>query len=268
MTPRSKYGRIASVAYSILGIPFALSWFMVIGHILATFWISLFQNVCCRLCHEKPPKHLADSVTPKTEKKPTKLPKLRSNSILPIDEQNLLTRSDSPAQLSAKSRQSMFPDEALQNELISRPTNNGIRYKSRTVQVEGVKTKEMYRTIDYAVSIIYALLFFVVYHIFFSIFFAVYENEILTDILYISYLMFVTLGPGCHELDSDGAEIKIKNSLYFTIYLCIGYCILSMIVNLVYMMLWSRPKPQKIEKPVVFDSLHNEKSCSFRCAYF
>lgn len=261
MTPRSKLGRIAALFYSLFGIPLTFSWLMVIGYTLAIFWASLFQNLCCRLCHDEDMKNLYPVTK---EKKAHKSMKMRSNSIVPMDEQKLISRSENH---SAKIRQSMFPEDYHDDQatisnhqrksMVGTVRDNVL--SMRQLETEITELQNVYHKIDYAMAIIYACLLFVVYYVFFSILFAIYQGWILTDVLYFSYLMFATVGPGCHELADDGAEIKLKNDLFYTIHLCIGYCILAMILNLIYLLVRRQCKPEKVEKFEVFDSLHHVK---------
>lgn len=260
MTPRSKLGRVAALFYSLLGIPLLFFWFMSIGYILATIWLDLFQNICCHLCREKTVNNQSEVFSNATQSQSTKLPKVRSNSIVPIEERKLLSQDKFQYKNSGRFCQKMFPenlhDEIMRNDHLA---NKEADFRSKMPPIEFTEAEEVDYVIDYVVSVIYAFLFFVIYCIFSSILFSVYEKWLLTDVLYISVLMFLTLGPGCHELDDDETEIKMKNNVFFTIYLCIGYCILSMIVNLIYMMVRKKCEPVKLQNQLVFDSCFREK---------
>lgn len=265
MTPRSDVGRIAAAFYSLFGIPLTLSWLMVIGYTLATLWASLFQNICCRLCHERPPENLDRTCSPTKNREPFKLPKLRSNSIVPLEEQKLITRADSLLSQQGNTRRSMFPSEQIEEDCPTTDNQakvlagNVQRSSIRRIEMEEARIREVYHTMDYATAIVYASLLFVVYYMFFSILFAIYEGWILTDVLYFSFLMFLTVGPGCHEMEDDISEIKIKNNLLYTIHLCIGYCILAMIVNLFYLLFRGKSQSNREQKREVFDSFSRGK---------
>lgn len=260
MTPRSKLGRVAALFYSLLGIPLLFFWFMIIGYILATLWLDLFKNICCHLCREKTVNNQSEVFSKATLGKSTKLPKMRSNSVVPIEEQKLLSQNKFQYKNSERFCQKMFPEDLhdgikRSDHLVNREAN----FRDKIRQIEFTETEEVYYVIDYVVSIIYAFLFFVIYCIFSSVLFSVCEQWLLTDVLYISVLMFLTLGPGCHELDDDETEIKMKNNVFFTIHLCIGYCILAMIVNLMYMMGRRKYEPVKLQNQLAFDSCFSEK---------
>lgn len=262
MTPRSTMGRVAAMFYSLFGIPLAFTWLIVIGRSLATIWLSFFHNICCYLCREKTIDNQSKLPSKTNQSKPQILPKLRSNSVEPFEKQKLLSKSKLQSRNSGKCRQTLFP-EALHDELSGNGhlVNKEINFRKKILRdVEFTEIEEMYYTIDYAVAIIYSFLFFIIYCIFSSILFSVYEKWLLTDVLYISFLMFLTLGPGCHELDDDGIEIKMKNNIVYLIHLCIGYCILGMIAYLIYrMMMRNKCKSEKLQNQVVFDSCFREK---------
>lgn len=252
MTPRSKFGRPAVVLYSILGVPLAFFWFMIVGYSLAVCWISLFRNICCRLCGEDPKLNWED-VFLRAERDSPKLLKVRSNSVAPIDEQHLIPqgsrRFNHSTKIKLKKRQTDF--DARFTTRINHSTSeknrivNSTSKYARQVETELDEISKIYRSTEYAMAIIYSILFFIVYYVFGSIWLSILEGWLLLDTMYFNFLMFMTLGPGCHELENDNSEIKMKSRLCYSIFLCIGYCILSMSVNLVYLMYRGKGKYQK-----------------------
>ncbi|GFV39000.1 ion_trans_2 domain-containing protein [Trichonephila clavipes] len=239
MTPRSKWGRAATVCYSLLGIPLILSWIICMGRFFAIYWSWMFDSICCRFCCLGTDAEMA--IKPKNSS--NKIVRRRSNAIAPLQppfepisssamhntalelQQAVYRAGDKPE--NSKHDKSKQPYEPNNNyfgaELIERQNENFSNIDDKL------------NNLDHVVSIVFAVIFFFVYFIFGSALFSVIEGLVVTDTLYFNYLMFASIGPGCYELRDDIAENKIKGNLYYIIYLIFGYLILSMIFNLLYM---------------------------------
>ncbi|KFM73069.1 Potassium channel subfamily K member 18, partial [Stegodyphus mimosarum] len=228
MTPRSEWGRTAVVTFSILGVPLMFSWLIVIGYFLAVYWAWMFENLCCHLCSVDPiPPNVKRFKLPEEQHKST----FKSNSVVPVTEPYKL-RVPFARMESARSMDRTY--QAKMNSVRPKVLPDSLMGKSINICDAGHDYDKKFSVLEQIVALIFSVLFFFVYFIFGSISFAVFEGWDIPESLYFNYLMFSTSGPGCYELD-DIAEIRIKEKLSYTVFLIIGYCILSMILNLVYM---------------------------------
>ncbi|KAF8782110.1 Potassium channel subfamily K member 5 like protein [Argiope bruennichi] len=242
MAPRSKWGRTATVCYSLFGIPLMLSWLICMGHFFAICWSWIFDSICCRFCcfgseeqtiqkrqRNKATRIKRNSVAPA---KDTKIPLITTNSNNIPKELVELERNFSAGskfQYSGKNEELNRAYEQINHSI----NNKSTEVFQGNFDCSDVDSK--LSDLDHAVSIVFAAIFFAVYFVFGSAVFALIEQLSITDVLYFNYLMFVSMGPGCYELKDDVAENKIRGNLCYIIYLIFGYITLSMIFNLIYM---------------------------------
>ncbi|GIY89889.1 ion_trans_2 domain-containing protein [Caerostris darwini] len=241
MTPRSKWGRTATVCYSIFGIPLMLSWIVCMGHLFAYYWSWMFDSVCCRFLGFGPDEDV--STTPRHQG--NRKFHFRSNSVAPAPETNNSVLTNNPNETQDKSLELERTTENkfhyhLKNDV--KRAYDTLQHSDTSSGIEEAIVKRNYALIDrklndldHAVSIVFAMIFFIAYFVFGSVMFSLIEDLAITDILYFNYLMLVSIGPGCYELQDDIAENKIKGNLAYIIYLIFGYIMLSMVLNLIYM---------------------------------
>ncbi|GFU16656.1 ion_trans_2 domain-containing protein [Nephila pilipes] len=240
MTPRSKWGRTATVCYSLFGIPLTISWIICMGRFLAFYWSWMFDNICCRFC--------CHSTDGKTVTKPknlsNKITRRRSNAIGPLKEPiqprvaSAMKNADLELQRDiyrADSNLQNNPTREKSNQVYETNNNYFVAKYLEDLSENFSNIDDQLSSLDHVVSIVFAVIFFLVYFVFGSALFSAIEGFVVTDILYFNYLMFASVGPGSYELQDDIAENKIKGNLYYIIYLIFGYLILSMICNLIYM---------------------------------
>ncbi|GBN49496.1 hypothetical protein AVEN_93945-1 [Araneus ventricosus] len=257
MTPRSKWGRTATVCYSLFGIPLMIFWLICMGHIFAFCWSWMFDIICCRFCC------FEEETAVGQQKQRNKTTRTKPNSVAPAkDTQTPLTTINSN-NIQGKTAEveriisggSKFQKNEKNEELkpayglISHSFSNKPTEVSRGNLDYSVVDSKL-NDLDYAVSIVFAAIFFAVYFVFGSALFALTEQLPITDILYFNYLMFVSMGPGCYELQDDIAENNMRGNLCYIIYLIFGYITLSMIFNLIYMYFYPSSRkyqPRKIQ---------------------
>ncbi|XP_015909830.2 uncharacterized protein [Parasteatoda tepidariorum] len=267
MTPRSDWGRTAAVCYSLMGVPIMMTCLYKCGLYLAICWMYLFHLSCpiddSSLLQPKRNSYNNYVSTKKTLK--TKSP----NAVAPI--MKSANGHTNHAENSARKFAVKLPCETQENQKIALlmveniirhnpeyfphldvfsftkqlrncvsklnttdPNNirsNGCCYKpfkaAKTIKnsVKGLSRLER------GIAIVFALLLFVLYIMCGSVvhFTLGVPAE---DSLYLNYLMFSTLGSGCHVLDDDITQIITAWKWMWPCYLFFGYCILAMIFHL------------------------------------
>lgn len=235
MSPKSEWGRTATVCYSLFAVPLTLAWFLVTGRALAHLWSRTLDIFCCYICI-----HCGRREDRKPKGKNIKNLHTKANSISPLDKTSKPTTSESN-----------FDSKMKYQELRSVESIRSIGQRP----VNDIERDMQLLSMDHAVCIVFAVLFFVVYFVIGSALMAIWEDFAITDSLYFNFLMLTTIGPACSDFEDSMAEVKISNQACHFYFLYGGYSILSMVFYLIFTFYfptfesyWTRKRIRRFEE--------------------
>ncbi|XP_076330746.1 uncharacterized protein LOC143236360 [Tachypleus tridentatus] len=237
------------MTYTSLGVPLTLVWLMLIGSSLANFWTLIIFQVCCgpherrknkrvhsEMSETAHDQHLLDTCAQQNHLNTGSSVIQSSIKISPTGGS---FRSKNGKEASSKKLENCnkvlrsdvsVPFNISQGETSDNDHNVVIQWNGNSHVSKDVMSR------DLIIPIVFAIVFFIIYLIFGATVLSVIHRWPLMDSIYLSFLMFATLGI-CVLQDVPSAVIMLNTSdwqnVYFIIFIIGGFLLMAMIFNLV-----------------------------------
>lgn len=249
----SQWSQSVLMIYTAIGIPLAIAWMFKLGSSLATLWIALFIRIFACEARENRKVQAEDSGITRTryiteEKDPeANYPSNVSASSLTG---GVVTRNPTVSSLKNiidKTR----PTEGIRCSGDTSSSNNTLhitqQMRPNAVKPEGrsvsIKTRNHSSTCrglimwprDLAVPTVFSFILLLVYFILGVAVISVIEGWALIDSTFFIFVMFTTIGPNISSTLTSSSVVRLHKSIFFTVYLVAGFCLISMILNLLCM---------------------------------